>query len=443
MWLLLSIYDTHLQLNLTNTMSSNLPEDILHGVTSVLKDDIPSLRAFSLTSRNFTPAAQRHLFHHISLPGKLNPSSHNRSIPPKIVTNLHSILTKNPSLLRYIHDIHIIQISHSPPDQPMMSYSILWILQHPNILVELFNLLESSPIESFTLLFHEPANLKWSNLNPSLCTALQNLFRKPTLRELRLEGFSVPPQLFFHCVGVESLALINVSTNDDQPIQPPSPSTPHPLHKVKRLYYTPSSSDNTIDFSNPTGSFNLNELNFLWLNLYNLTRISSISNLFHIRNLTELHIKPASYSRTPPRIDLTALVNLVKLTLSFDNGGSVDRDSIGWIDHTLSSLPTAKPSLRTFVLRFSAPRPNEVDLQLYHELSEPLGNAHRRLRGVLKQVLVLVRFSGHKVAGTADFARNLTQQLVWEGSQEVLTVDAGIVPWVWPMRITAECKPLD
>ncbi|CCM00628.1 uncharacterized protein FIBRA_02665 [Fibroporia radiculosa] len=180
-------------------------------IIDALKDDRQSLKACSLTSRDWTPRARTHLFHSVVVEGVA------------AYDGWESFLKSSPGIAAYIRRLTLRGDEPAPPGERERLKEWTPIFTHLNFLEELV-------VECWAL---GPTEKLWVDL-------------LPVVRSLRLRCIAIPEvdltYLFSACTQISQISLWMVSTERNgectfgNPDLPPMP--PLPIHVSERGFGT-------------------------------------------------------------------------------------------------------------------------------------------------------------------------------------------------------------
>jgi hypothetical protein len=181
-----------------------IPQELIDAILVNLSGDIGTLKETSLVSSSFLPTSQRLIFSHVQILSK-HPDE-----PGSIACDRFSkLLSSSPHIASLIRHLSI----DAGDDKP-------WVLSSQTSLPQLLSTLLDAPESRFQAIsFYFRGlffKLNWSDLPPSLSTALRDTFRSPQIRAISLGGIAFQnmgtlSDLFEGCDGLEDLTLSGVS----------------------------------------------------------------------------------------------------------------------------------------------------------------------------------------------------------------------------------------
>ncbi|RDB28202.1 hypothetical protein Hypma_001511 [Hypsizygus marmoreus] len=165
---------------------TELPQEIIDTIIDSLSTykDHPTLKSCTLASRSLRPSSQKHLFSRILL-------SKNSACD-----RIYPLLTENPTLCSYVHDI----ILTSESDQ---ATSPQWLRLNENLACVL-DMLTSLRVCSLSI-YNDG---DWKDIHPHTTTALFRVFALPSLDSIDIGGLTGIPVSFFDIPNdIEELEL--------------------------------------------------------------------------------------------------------------------------------------------------------------------------------------------------------------------------------------------
>ncbi|KAH6906516.1 hypothetical protein BKA70DRAFT_1287863 [Coprinopsis sp. MPI-PUGE-AT-0042] len=315
-------------------MDSLSPEVVLQ-ILDFLKDDTRTLHNLSLTSSAYTTLSQGLLFSDLTLrapiiKGTTSVVSQGR--------DLLELLTTSPHIKSYIHGLRIIDDAASPSDP--------W-LRDPHLTEGLKLLVDGSYIKRFTLDQSRRVNGFFPLamlLSFSVRDSILAICRSPHLQSLSLHG-KAPIELVNACgPSVRSLVLhdlhpglVDYPSGRTIPIRLTSLEIGHRDGYLSPMIRHLLEQDHLVD---------LTSLQTLSISTY-IEGSRCVSHLLAAcsTSLRELIVTcRGSYGfglQSSDTLDLSSLLNLKSIDLTFETCDSSDSESVEWVVSTLATLPQA------------------------------------------------------------------------------------------------------
>ncbi|KAF9000099.1 hypothetical protein BDQ17DRAFT_1543365 [Cyathus striatus] len=183
---------------------TNIPLEILDRVMEFV-DSGKSLKAISLTCRDFLQPSQRMLFSRIKF-------AHKRNVAKRI-HGLQNILASSPYISHYIRELRLVDRSKRP--QIFSDYKIIEML-HRMLNFELNNVRKLE--FKFSSNSNHSPRVKWENLTPEVQTTLHKMLLSPSIIDLSLHRIQGIPKTFFSCIQripVVKLDCVSFDFSDD------------------------------------------------------------------------------------------------------------------------------------------------------------------------------------------------------------------------------------
>ncbi|TFK66819.1 hypothetical protein BDN72DRAFT_899501 [Pluteus cervinus] len=419
----------------------NLHPEILEEIAEILQDThTESLRPFSLVCSAVRRPAQRLLFQSITLSvsTESTPSPYNPLTPPVHHIRLRDILKANPALATYIREVKCLQLENSLASRffGIDTTPKQWILDHGQLLGEILQLLDSSPLQSFSIEnFVYTSPLDWSQFHPTLVMALLHVFHKSRLTSVQLSGLSLPQNIFSALPNLKYLVIGNSTWLPDSPVILPASHLPaqsqsgQHLCQLSSLRMVISSVVNTpLDSIGRQVGLDLTRIRSLHLDL-SIVPNSSLTRFISLPHLTDLTIThpPHGHADHTFHVDLGAAVGLRTLTILY---GLLDinPEEFLWISPTLSSLPSRTPiEIFQFKINQNLALVNANILEPFKLISIALSSFHRRFPD-LKQIRFDFKFLHawqRFPALEKRFRDGVRDRVVWAGCEDVLMLDIG------------------
>ncbi|KAJ7196559.1 hypothetical protein GGX14DRAFT_574891 [Mycena pura] len=168
-------------------MSTTIPQELLDKIVDELEDDIPALKACSLTSSAFVPSARAHIFSTIVL----RPPAESRSVvqPKNSCQKFEKILSSSPHLASLVKDLRIVEgiaIGSLQQSEAAMGRhgGMPWVAGSYRTLISVLAPLGNLKRIAFLCKFR----LYWDQLPQRLVAAIVEVFRSPALESVHLLG---------------------------------------------------------------------------------------------------------------------------------------------------------------------------------------------------------------------------------------------------------------
>ncbi|RDB16506.1 hypothetical protein Hypma_002956 [Hypsizygus marmoreus] len=165
---------------------TELPQEIFDKIIDEVSNDDQILKSCALASNSFRPRSQKHLFSFITLDKSLS------------CDRLYPLLTENPRLCTYIHDILLMIDQETDPQ---------WLSVNKNLscILDMLTSLCACSISIFN-------EIDWKDIHPQTTAALFRVFAVPSLASIDILGLYGIPVTFFDIPNVlEQLVLKSVS----------------------------------------------------------------------------------------------------------------------------------------------------------------------------------------------------------------------------------------